>query len=90
MSQITRYDFELEKIKVDYFTFNIKNTEHDLQKIAQFFNRVYKFNSYYYDKKIKINNKNPYFNFTNPLCDQHYLVYITCEIRLRGRTIKIF
>jgi len=90
MSQITRYDFELEKIKVDYFTFNIRNTEHDLQKIAQFFNRVYKFNSYYYDKKIKIKNKNAYFNFTNPLCDQHYLFHITCEIRLRGKTIKIF
>lgn len=65
MSQITRYDFELEKIKIDYFTFSIKNTEEYLQKIAQIFNRVYKFNCYYYDKKIEIKNKKSYFNFTN-------------------------
>ena len=40
MNQATLYDFESEKIKIDYLTFNIKNTEHNLQKIAQFFNRV--------------------------------------------------
>ena len=60
-------DFELEKIKIDYFTFSIKNTEEYLQKIAQIFNRVYKFNCYYYDKKIEIKNKKSYFNFTNLL-----------------------
>ena len=46
MNQENRYDFKSEKIKVDYLTFNIKNTEHKLQQIAQFFNRVYKFNCY--------------------------------------------
>ena len=34
MNQATLYDFESEKIKVDYLTFNIKNTEHNLQKIG--------------------------------------------------------
>ena len=66
MNQVTRHDFESEKIKIDYLTFNIKNTEHNLQKIAQFFNRVYKFNCYYYDQKIGIKSKKPYFSLTNP------------------------
>ena len=66
MNQATLYDFESEKIKIDYLTFNIKNTEHNLQKIAQFFNRVYKFNCYYYDQKIGIKSKKPYFSLTNP------------------------
>lgn len=34
MNQATLYDFESEKIKIDYLTFNIKNTEHNLQKIG--------------------------------------------------------
>jgi len=34
MNQATFYDFELEKIKIDYLTFNIKNTEQNLQKIG--------------------------------------------------------
>lgn len=66
MNQATLYDFESEKIKIDYLTFNIKNTEHNLQKIARFFNRVYKFNCYYYDQKIGIKSKKPYFSLTNP------------------------
>ena len=66
MNQTTLYDFESEKIKIDYLTFNIKNTEHNLQKIAQFFNCVYKFNCYYYDQKIGIKSKKPYFSLTNP------------------------
>lgn len=51
MNQPTLYDFESEKIKMDYLTFNIKKMENNLQKIAQIFNRVYKFNCYYYDQK---------------------------------------
>ena len=66
MNQTTLYDFESEKIKIDYLTFNIKNTEHNLQEIAQFFNCVYKFNCYYYDQKIGIKSKKPYNNFTKP------------------------
>lgn len=34
MNQVNRYDFESEKIKVDYLIFNIKNTEYNLQKIG--------------------------------------------------------
>ena len=34
MNQATLYDFESEKIKIDYLTFNIKTTEHNLQKIG--------------------------------------------------------
>ena len=37
MNQATLYDFESEKIKIDYLTFNIKNTEHNLQKIQRDF-----------------------------------------------------
>lgn len=66
MDQATLYDFESEKIKIDYLTFNIKKTKNNLQKIAQFFNEVYKFNCYYYDQKIGIKSKKPYFNLTNP------------------------
>ena len=41
MNQETLYDFESKKIKIYYLTFNIKTTEYNLQKIAQFFNHVY-------------------------------------------------
>ena len=34
MNQATLCDFESEKIKIDYLTFNIKNTEYNLQKIG--------------------------------------------------------
>jgi len=66
MNQATLYDFESEKIKIDYLTFNIKKTENNLQKIAQIFNRVYKFNCYYYDQKTGIKSKNPYLILINP------------------------
>lgn len=32
MNQAPLYDFELEKIKIGYLIFNIKNMEHNLQK----------------------------------------------------------
>ena len=60
MSSITHHDlsmikrkyiFESEKLQVDYLTFNIKNSVNNVQKIARYFNNVYKFNCYYYDKK---------------------------------------
>ena len=66
MNQTTLYNFESEKIKVDYLTLNIKNTEHHLEKIAQFFNCVYKFNCYYYDQKIWIKSKKAYLSLTDP------------------------
>jgi len=61
-----KYSFESEKLQVDYITFNIKNAVHDVRKIARYFNRIYKFNCYYYDKEIGIKSKKPYTNFTNP------------------------
>lgn len=37
MNQTTLYDFESEKIKIDYLTFNIKDTEHNLHsKMGRF------------------------------------------------------
>lgn len=77
MNQVTHHDFESEKIKIDYLTFNIKNTEYNLQKIAQFFNRVYKFNCYYYDKKIGIRSKTPYNILQTPFIRLKWYLYFT-------------
>ena len=41
-------------------------TERNVQKIARYFNNVYKFNCYYYDKKLGIKSKKPYNNLTKP------------------------
>lgn len=65
LSMIERkYTFESEKLQVDYLTFNIKNSVNNVQKIARYFNNVYKFNCYYYDKKLGIKSKKPYNNLT--------------------------
>lgn len=67
LSMIRRkYTFESEKLQVDYLTFNIKNSVNNVQKIARYFNNVYKFNCYYYDKKLGIKSKKPYNNLTKP------------------------
>ena len=75
VNKTIRYGFESEKIKIDYPIFNIKNTEYNLQKIAQFFNSVYKFKYYYYDQKLGIKSKKPYLSLTN-------LSYINPFLRL--------
>ena len=61
-----KYTFESEKLQVDYLTFNIKNSVNNVQKIARYFNNVYKFNCYYYDNKLGIKSKKPYNNLTKP------------------------
>ena len=52
-----QYTFKSEKLQVDYRTFNIKNFVNNVQKIAR--NNIYKFNCYYYDKKLGIKSKKP-------------------------------
>lgn len=52
-----KHTFESEKLQVDYLTFNIKNSVNNVQKIARYFNNIYKFNCYYYDKKLGIKSK---------------------------------
>lgn len=49
----TPYNFESEKLRIDYITLNLKNGKNNIQKIAQFFNCYHQFNCYSYYTKIK-------------------------------------
>ena len=55
--------FKAQKLQVDYITLNLKNGKDKIRKIAQFFNRYHRFNSY--DQKIGSESKEPYRDLVN-------------------------
>lgn len=65
MKKTKNYTFKSQKLKIDYLTFNIRNSVKNVQKIAYYFH-CNKFNCYYYDKKSQIHGKKSFKNFTKP------------------------
>ena len=70
--QSQSFNFQSQKLQVDYITLNLKNGKDNTPKIAQYFNTYYRFNCYFYDEKIGSKNKKPYLNLVNP----HYQLEI--------------